>query len=100
MDAFGVEAVAPMVYRARIDLRPRSLAALGGGKGVEECLISLRNLRNGSAVTIVAPGTETGFTGYVLGLDEQLAGDEEGEGVGYLVNVLLERYDWDGASAG
>jgi hypothetical protein len=95
--AFGVEGVSPTVYRAQIDLTPRGLTSLGTGKSYEDLLKNLRDLKGGVAVTIVAPDTNTGFTGYVVGLDEQLVNDEEGEGIGYIVNALITRYDWDGA---
>lgn len=91
--AFGVEGVTPSVYRAKLDIRQAHKS-----RGVTALMKTLRNLKNGPAVTIRDPIQKAvSFTGYIVGLRESSVGDESGPGMGFEVDVLIERFDWDGA---
>ena len=95
--AFGVEGVTAAIYSAEILLLPDELS--GYSVGVQDALKKLRNLRNAPAVAIREPGFDSTFSGYIKDMDEVAVPGKKGpDSVGYVVNLLIQRWDWNTAS--
>lgn len=87
--ALGLDAHTFDVYKAVISLTPNNVRGYSGG--IRGLLKKLRHLKNADALAVKEPETNDTFTGYVLGVREKVVGQEGGDGIGYEVEVLLER---------
>lgn len=88
--AWGVEVRTPSIYQAEIPLTPESVVGFSGG--IRGMLKRLRDLQNAQLVAIKEPEINSTFNGYVMKVIEEATPAEGGEGVGYNVKVLVQRF--------
>ena len=94
--AMGVVGMTPTIWKAELNLTTNALSEQN--LDLAEALKKLRDVKDGTAITITPPGEpDNSFTGYVTGVQEQMVGDPDKQSVGYFVSVFIERYDFGGA---
>lgn len=89
--ALGIEALAFGIYRATIVLNPETIR--GYSKGIRGSLSALRKLQSKSLINIKEPEINSTFSGRVLSIKEKATAAEGGDGIGYSIEVLIERTD-------
>ncbi len=87
--AFGMDCHTLDLYRAQIPLTKKAVRGFSGG--IRGLLKQLRDLQQAQLVNVKEPELNTTFSGYVMSVSEQTVDEEGGEGIGYMVDVLIER---------